>query len=317
MRRALVIGIDSYPNAPLAGCVTDANTMRRLLSAHEDGSPNFDCRLVTGPPSEITRASLRREVEQLFEHEADVALLYFSGHGTENNLGGYLVTPDAMRYDEGIPMTDILTLANRSPVHEGVVILDCCHSGALGQIPAIDDKNALAYLREGVSVLTASRATQVAMEAGGAGVFTSLVASALDGGAADVVGSVTVAAIYAYVDQALGSWDQRPLLKAHVSRLTSLRKCQPAVPLQTLRRFQQWFPTPDAELPLNPSYEPDVEPHHPEHEATFAELQKCRAAKLVEPVGEEHMYYAAMRSRSCRLTPLGRYYWRLANEGRI
>lgn len=311
------MGIDDYPNAPLAGCVADADTMCRLLSTHEDGSPNFDCRTLTAPPSKVTRADLRRQVEQLFAHEADVALLYFSGHGTENNLGGYVVTPDATRYDEGVAMESILTLANQSPVQELVIILDCCHSGALGQVMAIDNKNLVAHLREGVSVLTASRATQPAIEAGGSGVFTSLVANALDGGAADVIGNVTVAAIYTYVDQALGPWDSRPLFKAHVSKLTSLRRCQPAVPLPTLRRLPHWFPTPDAEFPLDPSYEPDAEPHDQQHEATFGELQKCRAAKLVQPVGEEHMYYAAMRSKSCRLTHLGRHYWRLAEEGRI
>jgi hypothetical protein len=70
-------------------------------------------------------------------------------------------------------------------------------------------------------------------------------------------------------------------------------------------------------LQLDPSFEPDVEPHDPEHEAIFAQLQKCRAAKLVEPVGEEHLYFAAIRSKACRLTPLGHYYWRLAREARV
>jgi hypothetical protein len=54
---------------------------------------------------------------------------------------------------------------------------------------------------------------------------------------------------------------------------------------------------------LDRSFESTAEPSHPEHEAIFAILQKCRAAKLVEPVGEQHMYYAAMNSKSCRLTP--------------
>jgi hypothetical protein len=71
------------------------------------------------------------------------------------------------------------------------------------------------------------------------------------------------------------------------------------------------------ELPLAPSYEPTALPRDAEHEATFAILQKCRAAKLVEPVGEEHMYYAAMNSKSCRLTPLGKLYWSMAKQGRI
>jgi len=289
--------------------------MHCLLRTHEDGSPNFDCRLLTAPRAVITRATLRAQIAELFEHEADVALLYFSGHGTENNLGGYLVTPDASRYDEGVAMSDVLTLANRSRVREIVIVLDCCHSGALGQLPAIN--NDIAMMREGIAALSASRSTEAAVEVNGSGLFTSLVCSALDGGAADVVGNVTVAGVYTYVDQALGPWSQRPLFKAHVSRQTPLRRCAPAVPLETLRRLPEWFPSPETEFALDPSFEPDAEPHHAEHEEIFAHLQRCRAAKLVEPVGAAHMYYAAMRRKSCRLTPLGRYYWRLANEGRI
>ena len=38
---------------------------------------------------------------------------------------------------------------------------------------------------------------------------------------------------------------------------------------------------------------------------------------LIVPVDEEHMYYAAMNSKSCRLTALGAQYWRLANENKL
>ena len=178
-----------------------------------------------------------------------------------------------------------------------------------------DNQNA--HIREGVSILTASRAAQTAMESHGRGVFTSLVCSALDEGAADVVGDVTVAAIYAYVDQSLGAWQQRPLFKSHVSKLIPLRKCKSAVEMETLRLLPKWFRAADAELPLDPSFEPEAEPKHLENEAIFAQLQRCRAAKLVVPVGEEHMYFAAIRSKACRLTPLGMHYWQMANEGRL
>jgi uncharacterized caspase-like protein len=315
VRRALLVGINAYPRDPLLGCANDARALQQVLQRQADGSPNFECRLLTAPPQPITRSILRAQATELFAQEAEVALFFFSGHGTENLLGGYLVTPDAERYDEGLPMADLLTLANRSPVREVVIVLDCCSSGALGQAPALDGLSA--QLREGVSVLTASRASQPSLEVGGWGLFSSLVHSALDGGAADVIGNVTAAGIYAYVDQALGPWQQRPLFKTHVSRLTSLRKCSPAVPLATLRRLPEWFTSPEAYLQLDPSFEPDVEPHDPEHEAIFAQLQKCRAAKLVEPVGEEHLYFAAIRSKACRLTPLGHYYWRLAREARV
>jgi hypothetical protein len=34
-------------------------------------------------------------------------------------------------------------------------------------------------------------------------------------------------------------------------------------------------------------------------------------------VDEEFMYYAAINSKACRLTPLGQQYWRLASAKRI
>ncbi|MGF1573365.1 MAG: caspase family protein, partial [Sumerlaeia bacterium] len=39
--------------------------------------------------------------------------------------------------------------------------------------------------------------------------------------------------------------------------------------------------------------------------AIFKDLQKMEGVGLVVPVSEEHMYYAAMNSKSCRLTALG------------
>jgi hypothetical protein len=172
-------------------------------------------------------------------------------------------------------------------------------------------------VREGLSVLTASRSSESAFESNGAGVFTTLLCAALEGGAADVVGRVTLANAYAYIDQSLGAWDQRPMFKAHVSALPTLRTCKPAVPLEVLRQLPRWFPSSIGELKLDPTFEPDAEPRGHENEKIFDALQKCARAKLVEPVGEEHMYYAAIHSKACRLTPLGRHYWSLANEGRI
>src|SRR2546423_13181103 len=108
VRRALLVGIDHYPQSPLAGCINDATRMQTLLRQNYDRSPNFGCRLMVSSETNITRAALRQAVEELFGGDVDVALLFFSGHGTVNNLGGYLVTQDAKRYDEGVAMTDVL-----------------------------------------------------------------------------------------------------------------------------------------------------------------------------------------------------------------
>src|SRR6266496_4779109 len=322
MRKALIVGIDDYPSAPLNGCVNDANKMEDVLKKHQDGSRNFDCRKLITPDRQITRSSLRREVEELFAYQTDIALFYFSGHGTENNLGGYLVTQDAKAYDEGLSMKDVLTLANKSKAHEVVIILDCCYSGAFGKMPKVD--NISTNLREGISVLTASSAHQPSMEVNGNGIFTKLVYEALQGGASDVLGHVTMASVYTYADQILGAWDQRPLLKSHVSKLLSLRFCSPQVDPSILRLLPDYFETSSYLYPLDPSYEWDKHEVGPEfqtrnlaHEAILKHFQKYRDAHLLVPVGEEHLYYAAIHSKACKLTALGQFYWTLAHEGKL
>jgi hypothetical protein len=315
MRRALIVGIDNYSFGRLAGCVNDARQLAALLERHENGDPNFDCKLLLAGSDTVDRPTLRQALRNLFAYPADLALFHFSGHGTVNDLGGYMVTQDAERYDDGVAMSEVLQLANdTSNVKEVVILLDCCHSGALGNIPHVNNQ---ATLREGVTVLTASRSTQVSMEVNGGGVFTSLVRTALSGGAADVLGKVTVASVYAYVDQILGAWDQRPLFKAHVSCLTPLRLCSPIVPPSTLRLLPSLFPRTDYVFPLDPSYEPSADPVGHQNEDTFRKLQTLRDARLLVPHGAEHLYYAAMEGKACRLTPLGQYYRDLAAANRV
>jgi len=319
MRRALCVGIDAYPFGSLRGCVSDAERMAGLLARHEDGSPNFDCRTIVAPGGAgydvVTRAKLKQAVSQLFRDKADVALLYFAGHGTENNLGGYLVTQDAKTYDEGMAMHEILALANDSKADEAVIILDCCHAGNIGNVPAVD--NMKAVLREGISILAASRSGQESVETNGGGVFTSLVAGALEGGAADILGEVTAPAIYSLVEGALGAWDQRPLFKSHVSKVVPLRECAPAVPTAILRELPSLFPVPAEDLPLDPSYEKSSPSPDAINVEKFEKLQALNRAYLVIPCGAAHMYNAAVNSQACRLTASGRYYWRLAESHRI
>src|SRR5215471_6175463 len=202
MKRALLVGIDAYPSSPLSGCVNDAHAMHDLLQCNDDASPNFDCKLLVAPSQAVTQAVLLTHLERLFARPADVALFYFSGHGTVDSRGAHLSTQSG-----GVSITDVLTLAAQNSVREVVIVLDCCFSGALGSVPAIDDKAELALLREGLSILTASRPDEPSEELSGEGdalprgLFTSLVCDALAGGAADVIGDVTVAGVYAYVDQ--------------------------------------------------------------------------------------------------------------------
>ena len=318
MRRALIVGIDDYPSGPLAGCVADAEAVAVLLGRHDDGTKNFDVRKLTGPPRAITRAVLREAIVELFSHPAEVAAFYFSGHGSENDLGGFLVTPDARAYDEGVPMADVITLANKSVASEGLIIVDCCHSGHLGNDPiGPRDANMRAEIAEGVSILTASRSTEMAIEAGGRGVFTTLLCSALDGGAADVLGETKMAAVYSYIDESLGSWQQRPLFKTHVSTLLSLRRCAPSIELAKLRRIVDFFAAEDSQFTLDPSFE---RTHHAAKTARvemFDLLAEYRNARLVKVATHPHLFDAAIESGAVQLTPLGQHYWRLVADNRL
>jgi hypothetical protein len=293
--------------------------MKAVLEKQQDGSPNFDCKTLTvaqgGRQDAVTRPILRDHLQRLFKDPADVALFHFSGHGTTNNLDGYLVTQDAKKYDEGVAMGDLLKYANDSRATEVVILLDCCFSGQLGNLPAVD--NTKSMLREGVSILTAGRGDQVSVEAGGGGVFTSLVVDALEGGAANLLGAVSTPAIYAFVEAALGAWDQRPLFKAHVSSVLELRCCTPPIERALLRRLPMLFPLPAEDHPLDPSFERSSATAVPANVIRFDDLQALNRVHLVVPIDALHMYGAAMQSKACGLTPSGRYYWRLARDGRI
>lgn len=323
-KRALLVGINDYPNAELPCCVNDAIQLAAYLKTHADGSPNFAVQTMVSPGQIIDRAALRKNVEELFNGDPEIALFYFSGHGYINSLGGYVVTSDFKQYDEGVSMDDILKLANKSKAKNKIIILDCCHAGSFGT-PDLAGSNT-AQLSEGLSILTACRSSEVAIAGHDLSVFTSLIIEALQGGAADLGGHVTPGGIYAFVDKALGEWGQRPIFKTNVARFTSIRRTTPPVPLETLRKIVEYFPEPQDEHQLSPEYEFTNDPNNPppEIKKPYADagkveimkhLQKFASVGLVKPVGEEHMYFAAMNSKTCQLTALGHHYWQLVKGG--
>lgn len=316
-RRALLVGVNEYDNySSLTGCVLDATAMEGLLSRNYDGGPNYDCRLLTTAKERVTRERLRDVWEHLFDNFTDDILFYFSGHGAPTRIGVHVVTQDGTDKEPGLPMDELLTLANDSKAREVLLILDCCFSGALG-----NPRNLREYhteLREGVTILTASRSTEVSLEkTGGHGIFTWLVLSALRGGAADIRGHVSAAAIYSYAEQVLGSWDQRPLYKSYAERLSPIRLCQPAVSDALLRELPNYFATATERYQLDPSYESSDSSAKPDHTAIYQKFTQYRDARLLRTVGGGHLYFTTIESGVVELTDLGQLYWLLVKEGRI
>lgn len=322
MRKALVVGLNDYPTAPLRGCKNDAIAIQTILETHGNGDPNFDVRLHTDITS---KGELLGFIESLFKSEDEAALFYFSGHGYENERGGFLVTPDLSKNDVGVSMTDLLLLANESKAKNRIIILDCCHSGAAGTVPLLGKTTA--NINTGVTILTSSKFDEASMEVHGHGVFTSLLIDALRGGATDILGNTTPGSIYSYIDQALGSWEQRPVFKTNITEFISLRDMEPKVPKEYLRNIIKYFPTPEFEYSLDPSFEDQNNPNtllspvkpysDPSNVAIFKQLQKFQSVGLVTPVDAPFMFFAAMESKSCRLTALGAHYWRLVKSKRL
>ncbi|MDB9454023.1 caspase family protein [Dolichospermum circinale] len=317
MRKALIVGINYYNNIQsLQGCVYDAYNVKSVLERHSDGTLNFGINLLvaTDASSSISRKYLKDKVVELFKDNNDVAFFYFSGHGYLESTGGYLITSDCSDGDDGLSMNELLVIANDSPARNRIIVVDCCHSGQMGTPEIKDDK---AILKEGMTILTASSAEQSAIERNGAGVFTSLLVDALSGSAANLVGDITPGSVYAHIDQSLGPWEQRPVFKTNVKSFTNLRKVQPPISLSELKMITSLFVDPSHEFELDPSYEPDSGNPNEDNVKKFRLLQKYNRVNLVLPVGEEHMYYAAMNSKSCKLTVLGIHYWNLIKRERI
>ncbi len=329
MKKALVVGIDDYPNSPLSGCVNDAVAIANTLEKNGDGSPNFSIRLLTSNETNVSTAVLSAAISELFSGDADTVILFFAGHGIINpdTNAGYIVSQNGAKGSWGIALSELLGLANRAypRIKSTVIILDSCHSGFAGEVPALGNEH-IAAIGNGVTILTACHRSGTADEMNGHGLFTNILLDGLSGGAADVCGRITPASVYSHVDQTLGPWEQRPIYKANVQTFVTLRQVNPKIPLETLRRLPQYFPDVTSTFSLDPSFEPDREnvpaefknvPVNEDNVRVFKELQMCNRHGLVVPINVEHMYYAAIESTGCKLTALGAHYRKLAEMKRI
>jgi hypothetical protein len=326
MRKALIVGINNYiSGGQLTGCENDALAVKDILRLHEDGKRNFT--IIQSKEDISTSKGLYEEIQALFgsSSETDAALFYFSGHGGYDSTrkDGFIISSDCIP----IYMSPILKSVNDSKCRNRIVILDCCHAGAMGNITSI------AALNEGVTILSASKSDESAIDGPEHGVFTSLLLDALSGGAADLTGHVTAGGVYAYIDKALGPCGQRPVFKTNTAQFLPLREAKPPIPLSVLRELSEYFTFPTYEYMLNPSFEftnikggvhRNQEPYAIESNvAIFKDLQAMNRVGLIAPncddlpADERHMYFAAMESKSCSLTALGKFYWQLAKDDKI
>lgn len=132
-RVALVIGNSVYENAaPLANPANDANAMTAMLK-----QAGFD---IVESRRNLKVAEMRRAFRDFVDksRDADVAVVYYAGHGIEIDGINYIVPVDAAlerdldAYDEAFPLERIL--ATIEPAKQlRLVILDACRDNPLAK----------------------------------------------------------------------------------------------------------------------------------------------------------------------------------------
>jgi metacaspase-1 len=147
VRKALLVGINAYPAAPLRGCVNDVQQMQGLLKQYFGFQDDGMHVLLDG---QATAAGIKAGLAWLAEGGADAAavrIFHYSGHGTyvadtngdEPDGRDECLAPVDYK-SAGFITDDVLkTLYDRFPVRGNLtLVMDSCHSGTVNRAPVED-----------------------------------------------------------------------------------------------------------------------------------------------------------------------------------
>ena len=133
-RVALVIGNASYKISPLENSVNDATDVDQALR-----QLGFQTTLVRNATLGQMREATRRFADQL--QSADVALIYFAGHGIESNRKNYMIPVNAdlkfeyelddQAYNAGQWLEMLESIKSSNAERVNIVILDACRNNSL------------------------------------------------------------------------------------------------------------------------------------------------------------------------------------------
>ncbi len=236
-RDALVIGINRYPwfKATPTGeaqhlklAAEDAEAIAQVLETHGDFRVTrlpeslIDGRFQVDPKQMVKVAELQTAIEELFQPKGDrtpdTALLFFAGHGLQNQrvgeiTQGYLASSDASPRKSiwGVSLQWLRQILNKSPIKQQIIFLDCCHSGELFNF-SFDDLQIAASDKMRFFV-TASREFESAYSSpsGKHGAFTEMLLKGLNPtGIAE--GVVTSMDLKQFMEQELIQVPQKPLV---------------------------------------------------------------------------------------------------------
>jgi hypothetical protein len=239
---ALVIGIADYQQVRKLPRTQDARDVAALLrNPDQGGYPPEQVHLLED--GDATRTAIEQGLAKLAgaADEKSTVFIYFSGHGARVKSGlvpvPYLLPVEASATADELPRTAISgnefrDALNAIRAHRLTVVLDCCHSGGIGEIkdlvgPEVELGLPDAYLDalksgkgRGRVILAAAREGEPAYVVPGAryGAFTEQLLAGLRGGVVGAGGVIRILDLFHYVQQRLEQTQptQHPLLKAEV-----------------------------------------------------------------------------------------------------
>jgi hypothetical protein len=217
---AFLVGNDTFPKdpsiPPLRFTQNDARELAKVLEDQE--TCGFETRLYLNRPSQEVLTSLEQVSGELGQD--DTLLFYYSGHGRLRGNELCLVSNESITKSLGatsIRTRLLLEYIQGSLARRRILILDCCHSGAIARdYKAVDSKSALDGLANsfGSYILTASTSIELAeeREKDGHGVFTKTLIDCLREGPKE---RITINDLYEYAHSRLKvSAKQTPLFWA-------------------------------------------------------------------------------------------------------
>jgi uncharacterized caspase-like protein len=169
---ALSIGVSAYNTInPLPSTVNDAQAVAKLLAEF-----GYDVRLVRDPTSQGIRDAVEDFVEAA--RGADVAVVFYSGHGQQVNGETYLVPADAGRnsddFADHLAVSAIVARLEAAGVKTKIVFVDACRNNPYvnqsGRLGPDGTRNASAaerrVLGSGVMISFASAAGESSGDSG-------------------------------------------------------------------------------------------------------------------------------------------------------
>lgn len=327
MKNALIVGIDKYSHndefGDLSSCEMDAKGVSDSLGEEFLGIKYFDnIEVVSSAAGNVNFGTLEPIIKEFFENKNDLSLFYFSGHASD----GYLRCTDSYSYgSRGIRLDDLMGWVEKSETTNKIIILDCCNAGEVAENMFA---NQISSLPRGVTILAASDSQQNAAAGvmGEFSVFTEIMLNGLSGAAANALGKITPASLYAKIDESLGMTRQRPVFKSNTVGFVDIKHVKPKIGLDELKQGLCLFDHEDKPYGLDYTYEPERNADQrllpkpiKKNVEKFKKLQKLCGMGLVKPSKpHEHMYWAAMaddQEGKCELTEEGQHYFRLVVRG--